>query len=414
MRAYVDEVCDRFERLEPDLRAFLPEEDRAARLRIEARQLEAAHAWRDDRPPLYGVPFGVKDLIHVDGFPTRAGTELPPEVLGGPEATVVETLRQAGAIVAGKTVMTEFAFTKPGPTRNPHDLDHSPGGSSSGSAAAVGAGLCPLALGTQTAGSTLRPASYCGVVGYKSSHGRIPMDGIIPFAPTADHLGVYTQDAAGMRLAASIVCTEWDEAGVDDRRPALGVPEGPLLEHLDDEGREHFARQRAALEEAGYDVEAVPLLEDLEAIQDRHYTMQSAEAAQIHADWYDAYGDRYHEDTAEMVEAGWDVTVRELVDYRESQLDLRADVDAAMDDHGVDLLVCPAAPGPAPEGLDSTGNPVMNLPWTNAGVPATSVPAGRSTGGLPMGLQCIARYGADEPLLAWTERLGATFDEAGL
>lgn len=412
-RDYIEDVCDRFEQVEPDIRAFLPETDRTARLRIEARQLETSHAWRNDRPPLYGIPVGVKDLIHVDGFPTQAGSDLPPEELGGPEGTVIETLRDAGVIFAGKTVMTEFAFKKPGPTRNPHDLNHTPGGSSSGSAAAVAAGLCPLALGTQTAGSTLRPASYCGIVGYKSSHGRIPMDGIIRFAPTADHLGLYTQTVAGMRLAASLVCTDWNYTESAEGKPALAVPEGPLMERATEAGLDSFDRQIERLEAAGFGIRSVPLLEHLDAIEDRHYTMQSAEVAQIHHHWYEAYSDRYHPDTAGMIEDGWEVTVRELLSYRAKQNELRERIEETMAEGDIDLWICPASPGPAPEGLETTGDPIMNLPWTNAGLPAVSVPADQSTDGLPMGLQCIAGFGADEQLIEWAEQLEAVF-EAGI
>jgi len=152
---------------------------------------------------------GIKDIFHVDGFVTRAGTRVPPERFAGPEAASVALLREAGALIAGKTVTTEFAYFEPGPTRNPHNPAHTPGGSSSGSAAAVAAGLCQLALGTQTIGSVIRPAAFCGVVGFKPSFGRIPTSGLVYFSRTIDHVGLFTQDLDGMELAASVLCRDW-------------------------------------------------------------------------------------------------------------------------------------------------------------------------------------------------------------
>ena len=157
--AYVDEMCDRLEKLDSHIEAMLPEPDRRSRLRSEATALQARYPDPANRPPLYGALVAVKDIFHVSGFVTAAGSEVPPELFAGPEATCVQMLRDAGALILGKSVTTEFAYFEPGPTRNPHNLSHTPGGSSSGSAAAVAAGLCTLSLGTQTIGSVIRPGS---------------------------------------------------------------------------------------------------------------------------------------------------------------------------------------------------------------------------------------------------------------
>ena len=170
---YVDHLEARFQEVEPLIEAFVPEPDRFARLRRDAATLLERYPAPESRPPLFGIAVGVKDIFHVKGFTTRAGSQVSPELLQGPEAAVVTALRNAGALILGKTVTTEFAYFAPGPTRNPHNPAHTPGGSSSGSAAAVAAGLCPLALGTQTIGSIIRPASFCGVVGYKPSYDRV-------------------------------------------------------------------------------------------------------------------------------------------------------------------------------------------------------------------------------------------------
>ncbi len=164
LTTYVDEMCDRVAKLDSRIEALLQEPDRRSRVRSEARELQTRYRDPATRPPLYGALVAVKDIFHVSGFVTAAGSAVPPELFAGPEATCVQMLRDAGAIILGKSVTTEFAYFEPGPTRNPHNLSHTPGGSSSGSAAAVAAGLCTLSLGSQTIGSVIRPAAFCGII----------------------------------------------------------------------------------------------------------------------------------------------------------------------------------------------------------------------------------------------------------
>jgi Asp-tRNA(Asn)/Glu-tRNA(Gln) amidotransferase A subunit family amidase len=400
---------DRLEALfavrEPEVRAFLPEERRFERLRRQAAAL--AERWPDAarRPPLFGLPVGVKDIFHVDGFDTRAGSRLPPAELAGPEAASVTALKTAGALILGKTVSTEFAFFAPGPTRNPWNLEHTPGGSSSGSAAAVAAGLSPLALGTQTIGSLLRPAAFCGVVGFKPSYERISRDGVIPLAPSVDHVGFFTPGVAGAERAAAVLCQSWRPAAAAPRKPRLGVPEGPYLERAAGEGLVHFREVCRRLAAAGYEVEPVPAMEDFGEIVERHFRLTAAEAAQVHRDWFARFGELYHRKTIELIERGQSVTDDELARDLDGREALRNDLAALMDAHRLDLWLSPPALGAAPRGIESTGDPVMNLPWTHAGVPAVCLPAGRNAAGLPMGLQVAARWWADEELLAWAREL---------
>src|SRR5947209_3973031 len=207
--ACVDQVCQRIDAHEPHIQALVPEPDRRSRLLSEATALQKRFPDPQSRPPLYGILLGVKDIFSVDGFPTHAGSQLPPELFEGREASCVTRLREAGVLLLGKTISTEFAYFEPGPTRNPHNLKHTPGGSSSGSAAAVAAGFCPLALGTQTIGSVVRPAAFCGVVGFKASYGRIATDGLISCAASLDTIGFFTQDVAGIALVAPLLCNDW-------------------------------------------------------------------------------------------------------------------------------------------------------------------------------------------------------------
>ena len=409
---YVDRCLDRADEVEPTIRALVEEADRRERLRRDAADLGSRYPDADGRPPLYGVPVGVKDIFHVDGFPTRANSGFPPEELSGPQAGAVTRLLEAGALVFAKTVTTEFAYYEPGPTRNPHDPDHTPGGSSSGSAAAVAAGVCPLALGSQTAGSVVRPAAFCGVVGFKPTFGRIPIDGVLPLAPSLDTVGLFTQDVAGAGLAASVLCDGWDATATPDGPPTLGVPDEAYLDRASPVGRERFEGQVDALDDAGYDVVRAPALADVDEVEERHGALMTAEAALVHHDRYEAHGDRYSRVLSDLIEDGRAVSVGTLADARAGRARLREDVEALMADHGVDVWVSPAAPGPAPEGIDDTGDPVMNAPWTYAGTPAVTVPAGE-VDGLPLGLQCVAAHGADERLLAWAGRIADALYDRG-
>ncbi len=397
---YIDDVCNRVEALDPQLQALLPEPDRRARLLREAAALQAAYPDPVDRPPLYGVLIGVKDIFRADGFPTKAGSQLPLHLFDGPEAPSVTKLKANGALILGKTVTTEFAYFEPGPTRNPHNLAHTPGGSSSGSAAAVAAGFCPLAFGTQTIGSMIRPAAYCGVVGFKPSYGRIDTAGVIPISTALDHIGLFAQDVAGVLLAASLLCRDWQLVEPPNRLPTLGVPEGAYLAQASQVGLDAFENQLACLARAGYPVRRVATLNDISAITEHNMRIMSAEMAEVHKEWFAEYESLYRPRTAGLIRDGQQVDHEALQAARAMQKTVRNQLQALMTDNGIDVWVSPAATGPAPKGIDSTGSPAMNLPWTFAGLPAITVPAGR-VDDLPVGLQCVGAYMTDERLLQW-------------
>lgn len=389
----------RFQKREPEIQAFVEEEDRFQRLHAEAERLLADFPETEARPALFGVPVGVKDIFHVDGFVTKAGAEPPTDVLQGPEAESVFQLKRAGALILGKTVTTEFGYFAPGPTRNPHHREHTPGGSSSGSAAAVAAGLTSLALGSQTIGSIIRPAAYCGVVGYKPSYGRISRVGIIPLAPSVDHIGLLTTSLEGVRLAVSQLVYEW-RADAGAARPVLGVPEGPYLQHAEQEGILHFRRVLHWLEERGFVVRPVPALEEFNKIRNQHKLIVCGEAARVHEKWFSEYLERYDPTTLELIRHGNGISDEELTEARDSRLILRSRLARRMDQHGLDLWIAPGAPGTAPRGLETTGDPIMNLPWSHSGLPAISLPAGRNDRGLPLGIQLVGRWHRDEEMLA--------------
>ncbi|MFZ5943286.1 MAG: amidase [Bacillota bacterium] len=405
---YINETCDLIDELEPEIHALLPENDRRQRLLQEAQRLKAMYPSEGSRPPLYGVLVGIKDIFSVQDFPTSAGSKLPSHLFAGPEAVSVQILKEAGALVLGKTVTTEFAYFSPGPTRNPLNREHTPGGSSSGSAAAVAAGYCPLALGTQTIGSIIRPAAYCGIIGFKPSFDRTPTGGLVYFSPSSDHVGMFTQDIAGMQLAASLLCQDWQLAKDNiSKLPVLGIPEGPYLLQAEQEALESFEGQIKLLEDAGYRVKRIPVFYNIEEINERHRALGAGEMVRIHRQWFDAYSHLYSIHSKDVYNKGTKISDDELANLQTRGLQLREELKTIMDLEGIDLWLSPSATNTAPKGLSSTGNPIMNLPWTHAGMPVLSVPGGKDKNQLPFGLQLCSRFWQDEELLIWGEGIGA-------
>jgi Asp-tRNA(Asn)/Glu-tRNA(Gln) amidotransferase A subunit family amidase len=306
-------------------------------------------------------------------------------------------------------VTTEFAYFEPGPTRNPHDPEHTPGGSSSGSAAAVAAGYCELALGTQTVGSVIRPAAFCGVVGFKPSYGRVPTGGLLLCSPSVDTIGLFARHVATVRRGAAVVVAGWDARAMEaalggDTKPVLGVPDGPYLRQASPEGMPVFDEQVARLQAGGYRVERVEAMADIEAVNERHRALQAGEMAIEHGAWMDEHLNLYRQRTREILLRGREVPEGRLREARDGRAALRSRLHDAMDSAGIDLWISPSATGPAPRGIDSTGDPIMNLPWTHAGMPALSLPAGW-VGRLPVGLQVVGRFGGDEEVIGWGKAL---------
>ena len=411
LQDFLAQVEARYNEREPSIQAFVPDEKRFERLYDEAQALELGYPDPVNRPLMFGAPLGVKDIFHVEGFPLQAGSRLPADVFQpadefhGKEAKSVARLLDAGALFFGKTVTTEFAYFFPGPTRNPHNLEHTPGGSSSGSAAAVAAGFCHIALGTQTIGSIIRPASFCGVVGVKPTYDRISREGVIPLSPSLDHVGFFVPNVESAIDAARVLYTDWDELTEPLKKPRLGIPEGPYLQQVSEESRAHFERVYQQLEGAGYELHRIPIMPDFAEIRARHDTIMSAEAAQVHADWFRDYESLYSQKFTELIRRGEQVTSNQLQSALAARDHFRADMRRAFLDHNIDVWIGPSATGTAPKGLDSTGDPVMNLPWTQAGLPAINLPAGNGQDGLPLGLQIVGNWYKDESLLFWAKEL---------
>jgi aspartyl-tRNA(Asn)/glutamyl-tRNA(Gln) amidotransferase subunit A len=365
------------------------------------------HAWAhlDGEGARRGVPIGVKDIFHVQGMPTTAGSRPFAHTRPAVDATSVARLRAAGAIVLGKTHTTEFAFRDPAPTRNPWNPAHTPGGSSSGSAAAVAARMVPAALGTQTVGSVLRPAAYCGVVGYKPTHGLVPADGVIPLAWSLDHVGVFARSVADVALLLGVLTGRGlDPVPVGAPRLAI-VPE--LLERATPEIATHVRRLAERFAAAGATVTELKLPAEFAALHAAGQRVLEVEAATYHRETFARHEKDYGKHIAEMIRVGLGHTAVDYVAANRARLAFREAAMPVLAAH--DALLSPTAPATPPEGLAFTGDASLCAPWSSAGVPSISLPSGVSdTSRLPLAIQLVQAAGADARLLgvaAWCERV---------
>ncbi|PYN80110.1 MAG: amidase [Candidatus Rokuibacteriota bacterium] len=398
----VDACLARIRALDGGLKAWAHVDERGARATAREREAEAREGRL--RGPLHGVPVGVKDIFDVAGLPTTGGARPFAHTRPSVDATAVTRLRAAGAIVLGKTVTTEFAYRDPAPTRNPWNPAHTPGGSSAGSAAALGARMAPLALGSQTVGSVLRPAAYCGVVGFKGTHGLVPVAGVIPLAWSLDHVGVLARSVADVALAMSVL------SGKDLEPTVVGAPRLALApELLGRASREVAAHVEAvadACARAGATVSKVELPATFRGLHAAGLTVLEAEAAAYHAPSFAKHADDYGSEMRSLIEAGLGHPAAAYIQANRARLAFREDVMPLLMAH--DALLCPTAPAPAPAGLGSTGDGSLCAPWSNAGVPAISLPSGIAPSGLPHAIQLVQAAGASARLLgvaAWCERV---------
>ena len=405
--AYYNALADRIEIFNDILHIFVPGTYSRRRLLSQVDALIEAYPHPDDRPPLFGLPVGIKDIFRCDGFSTGCGSLLPPVLFDGPEATCVTRLKTAGALVIGKTITTEFAYFEPGPTRNPWNTSHTPGGSSSGSAAGVAAGFFPWALGSQTIGSVIRPAAFCGLVGFKPSLGLIPTDGVIPFSETVDHVGIFGGTVEGIDFLMNILGPEWQK---EDHLPkkqnyTLAVPAGPYLDQAEQTFLPFFEETLKQLQTTGISIKEIHALKDIETINERHQKLIAIEFSKVHEPWFEDYRHLYRPRTIEIIEKGRRLGERDLPSLKSSCLDLRHRLEDIMNTDSIDAWISPSATGEAPAGLSATGNPMMNLPWTHAGLPTITLPMGNSPRGLPLGVQLAGGFMQDSSLIQIAENI---------
>ncbi len=355
--------------------------------------------------PLAGVPVGIKDIFDTADLPTEYGTPVYEGYRARADAAVVAMIRQAGATIVGKTVTTEFAFLNPAGTRNPRNRAHTPGGSSSGSAAAVAAGMIAAATGTQTGGSVIRPAAYCGVSGYKPSFRLVPAVGSKPFSWSLDTVGFFAASAADVaRFAAAVTRRDLD-ADRAIAAPRIGIYRGGIWDLADPAMKQAIDRAAAIAAAAGARLVDVPEPEALAAALDCHGTIQNYEAGLALASDLRAHGDRMSAILRDTLTAGRAISPADYDRARSVARRARKAAMALFED--VDVLLTPSATGPAPEGLGSTGNPIFNKLWTLTGNPCVNVTGLADPSGLPLGVQIVARFGADKVALSvadWLER----------
>jgi Asp-tRNA(Asn)/Glu-tRNA(Gln) amidotransferase A subunit family amidase len=372
-RTALQPLLDHINTLEPDLQAW-----------VQLRPQPST-----GRGPLADIPYAAKDIIETKGLATEYGSPVYKGRLGTSDAAIVRELRSRGAVLLGKSHTTAFAYRAPAPTRNPRNREHTPGGSSSGSAAAVAAGMVPFALGTQTGGSVLRPASFCGVTGFKATHGLLRLDGVLPLAPSLDTLGFFTHTASDM-LAL------WEALG----RPTGRVEQFPLavadpLPEVDPQMAAAVRDAVARLKGAGMTVQSIDIGNMLAQLSDTNSTIMRYEGARVHKERFKEFGDRLGP-IADLTREGLAMPVDRYEAARRYAAESRKRVAEIF--KATPIILTPAAPGPAPRGLASTGDARLNRPWTTLGTPAISIPMPVASE-LPLGLQLAAAHGQDARLL---------------
>ena len=405
----VKACLERIRLVEPTVQAwqFLDEEHALA----QARAADAQRRRGEPVGALCGIPVGVKDIMDTADMPTENGTVLHKGRTPRVDAAVVARLRAAGAVIMGKTVTTECAYFNPGKTRNPHNPEHTPGGSSSGSAAAVAAQMVPLALGSQTAGSVIRPASFCGVYGFKPTHGLIPRTGVLPLSRTLDHVGLFARSAEDLAMLAEEL-VGWDEGDPDTQpraRPrllAMAVEEPPIPPMLAFIKTPHWERADADTREAyaelvdslGDRVEEVALMPSAAQAWDwQRMIMETEMAANLEPLWL-AGKDKLSERLRGLMERGREMRAVDYQRVLHSLPALRESFDELFMER-YDAILTPPALGTAPKGLGATGDPVFCVLWTLLGMPAVTLPLMRGANSLPLGVQLVGRRNFDGRLL---------------
>src|SRR2546428_325401 len=400
----------RLEALETTLQAWVSV-DRHSAL-AAAKRCEQAIQQGDRIGALAGVPVGLKDSIYTAGLRTAAGSRVYANFVPTYDATVTVRLQQAGAVILGKTVTTEFATADPSPTRNPWNIEHTPGGSSSGSAASVAARIVPAALGSQTRGSALKPASYCGIVGLKPTYGRISRYGVIPVSWCLDHVGILVRSVLDAALVLQAIAGhdshdasslaqpvgDYSQAVQQaDTPPRLGLLREFFYDHADAETQQHTTATVERLARTGASVREVTLPASFATVLAAHRIIMKVEAAAFHADMFSSQREQYGPRLRETIEMG--LVIPSVAYLRAQRLRRLFQQEVPQMFKDVDVLVTPSTLTPAPRDLNTTGDARFQSPWTHAGVPTITLPSGLSQTGMPSGIQLIAPALEEERLL---------------
>ncbi len=390
--ALLEACLSRIALREPQVCAWAWHDPEAARHQLRGLPVDGAGL------PLFGLPVGVKDIIDTRDMPTQYGSRAYAANRPIRDAVVVSRLKAAGAIVMGKTVTTEFAHVHAGPTVNPHNAAHTPGGSSSGSAAAVADFMVPLALGTQTGGSTIRPAAFCGIVGFKPTYGDIALDGVLPLAHTMDTMGIHARTVADVMLLYPILSGRLVPRPAAPGRLRIVWHPGPHADEADDDARQALLAAREILTEGGVEFVDVELPHgDLAAMSRANRLIMAYEASRQHRALFQATPELLGAATCTLIETGLGIDPAQYEQELEGVARCRRVFEQAM--QGVDALMTFSAPGQAPVREAGTGASTFNRIWTTIGAPCLTIPAGRGAMDLPVGVQFVSGCGRDQHLL---------------
>ena len=381
---------------------------------LALKQAQEADAFRRDGKAcgaLHGIPIGIKDIIDTSDYPTERGSELFRGRTPYADATLVSLLREAGAIIMGKTVTTELAVLSPGKTRNPHNIEHTPGGSSSGSAAAVACAMVPLSVGTQTNGSVIRPASFCGVYGFKPSFGRISRQGVLLQSAPLDTMGVYARSLSDLALIADVLIRfdSQDPAMKPSAPPAItqvmaedpafaprfAFVRTPKWDQVDESSKDGFREliESANLDAENSTIDIIDLPEFFDGLYQDHQNVMEADLALNYAQQYEQGKDQISAVLREILERGQKVLATDYNGALNRMLEYQECLDEIFEKY--DAIITPSTFGAAPAGLETTGSPAMNTIWTFCGNPVINVPLLQDPQGLPVGVSVVARKGDD-------------------
>ena len=388
--------------------AWLRSKDQDAAIQAWTWLAEPANtpATAGPRNALAGVGFGVKDVIDVAGMPTRSGSLATSPEPARWDASCVAQLRAAGAIPIGKTVTAEFAYATPGPTRNPNNALHTPGGSSSGSAAAVAAGMVDIALGTQTGGSMIRPAAFCGVVGFKPTFGRVHRQGMSVLCDSLDTIGWFSRTVAQSREVASVLLPQAAPDHASTRAPRVAMLTCEAIGTLDAASRQALDDCATRLREQGADLITPDVDADLKSLLHLHTQIMHAELARgLLPLARGSQAGLLSPVLRDAIKLGLEISYADYVQCQQARDRLSQDWLSRFGE--IDVIISPSAPGPAPKGLQSTGSSVFNRVWSLLGWPALHLPTGQADNGLPVGVQWVARPDQDHALLSWAADWGA-------
>ena len=400
------------------IHAFAHRDDRVVALQADNLQRDRAAGHLPG--PLFGVPVGVKDIIDTMDFPTEYGSPIHAGRYSVGDATVVSRLRAAGAVIFGKTVTTEFATTQPGPTCNPHNLAHTPGGSSSGSAAAVAAGMVPVALGTQTNGSVIRPASFCGVYAFKPSRGLLPRTGVLDQSPSLDEIGVFARNLEDIAKVTEIMSGDDGHDSASARQsprrlydvavsqpplpPKFCFVKTPWWDDVEPEAREAY---EAFVAHMGDDVEVVQLPDIVKQVAPWLVTVNEIELGVcLQKEWLH-HREQLSEPLRLRVEKSMTMPGTDYLIAKDRMFHVMNAFDEYFATY--DAILCPSALGTAPQGLTFTGNPIMQTVWSFAGLPSVNLPLLTLSNGLPLGVQAVGSYQNDARLLRSSRWLVSEF-----